>query len=98
VRPQQLVCYRAQGRTGVLDLKEMRERWRCTISLLASLARVANGFLGNPAVDGAWDKGMSEGKEGWGSRSAWSTGYESRGDREATAVGPLLSWGGEIFL
>lgn len=39
-RPQQVVCWRAGEKTGVLILEELRERWWSAIILLASPARV----------------------------------------------------------
>lgn len=58
-RPQQILCYRVMGKTGILDLEE---RWRATVRVLAFLAPVPEGTQGMPARVGGWDKAMSRGR------------------------------------
>lgn len=58
-RPQQVVCWRAGEKTGVLILEELRKRWWSAIILLASLARVnINSILIRLEVNtkGRWAK------------------------------------------
>lgn len=56
-----MVCCKARDETGEVDLEELGERGRSAVSLLASLARAASGFL-LECGDGSWDKAMSRGK------------------------------------
>lgn len=80
-----MVCCKARDETGELDLEELGKRGRSAISLLASLARAASGFLLECGA-GSWDKAMSRGIH-WRCGREAAAGCTAGGNTERTGFG-----------